>query len=139
MEQQIKAIPISNASTEHRLSKRLLRLTDILYDIYGGSEDDRRLESVRVRNVCSAVAHEAGLTYANIGRILGKNHSTVIHGVRTHYNDINFSDGYKEMYMRAKMLFSGGKEEDLIEMKEYITFLKYRLSQYEELYGDLDE
>lgn len=116
-----------------------------MYDIYGGSGDDRRRISSQIRNVVTAVGRLNGMSLHQIGDVIDREHSTVLHGSKIHDLDYASNDpGYREMFIRAQMLFGGSQIEEMAILREAIQEkeqqlkkLKKEIEMYKELYGDI--
>jgi chromosomal replication initiation ATPase DnaA len=73
------------AFTEQTAAERVLVAVARYYDVTvaGLSSPSRRRELTRPRQVAMFLLHvHLGLSYPAIGRLLGRDHSTIVHGVR---------------------------------------------------------
>ena len=66
---------------------------------------DRSRIYVLTRNMCYAILKTyVGSTVAAIGRLFFRDHTTVIHGLRMHQQDISTNDIYAEQFEEIKFL-----------------------------------
>ena len=66
---------------------------------------DRSRIYVLTRNMCYAILKTyVGSTVAAIGRLFFRDHTTVIHGLRMHQQDITTNDIYAEQFEEIKFL-----------------------------------
>ena len=66
---------------------------------------DRSRILVLTRNMCYAILKTyVGATVASIGRLFFRDHTTVIHGLRMHHQDMKTNDIYAEQFEEIKFL-----------------------------------
>jgi len=79
-------------------------ILEIISEHCGVTVDDvlsktRKKEQVEARHIfCAIMKKEFGYSYTSIGQIIGhRDHTTVIHAVKTFNNRCCYEDGYKEL------------------------------------------
>jgi hypothetical protein len=72
---------------------------------------------VDARRIFYKILRDMGMQYTDIGRIHSKDHSTIIHAVKT-FNDIYATDvDFRKAYRMIHDLFSSYKEHNPLELK----------------------
>ena len=79
------------------------QIKDVACECFGTSKSlldgrSRKLEVVYAKIAISNILHSKGYSLSEIGRILGLNHTTVIHHMKTVGDRIKYDTKFRDMY-----------------------------------------
>ena len=91
----------------------------------------RAVPAVAARRVCVVVAHFMfGMTYASIGRLIGRDHSTLVHSSQNFFNFIEFPRSFDgRFYRRLKEWFPSPLALSTVPIPEDLTKANATLCQ----------
>ena len=113
----------------------ILDAIKIYYKELGFRRDNSRVtHQAQARAALSNVMREYGMTYEEIGVYVNRDHSTVVHHIKHHADELKEWSGYKTTYEKCKAIVGsalvGGLDDVIAYLKEKQDALQVQIDEY---------
>ena len=99
----------------------ILDAIKIYYKELGFRRDNSRVtHQAQARAALSNVMREYGMTYEEIGFYVNRDHSTVVHHINHHADELKAWSGYKSTYEKCKAIVGSALVGDLDDVIAYL-------------------
>lgn len=109
------------------------------YEIIGVIPNNTRQEDQVFARSAMMVVMRDYMTLMQIGRIFDRNHASVLHAIRNHEDNYNWSKMYQFFYATAKEVWNSNPTKDIQSRNKLVATLTRHKMRIQELEAEVDK